>query len=127
MRKYRETGGEVGHDWQGVSTLLLTTTGRRSGRERTTPLIYRRDGADHVIVASAGGQPGHPAWYHNLSTDPEVTVQVKDDRFPARARTATEEEKARLWPRMAEVWPDYDEYQTKTDRPIPVVILERRD
>jgi deazaflavin-dependent oxidoreductase (nitroreductase family) len=124
--RYRETGGAEGHEWQpGVFTLLLTTKGRRTGREHTTPLIYREAGEGWAIVASKAGAPDHPDWYLNLTDDPNVTVQIADEVFPARARTAGDDEKAEIWPRMAEVWPDYDEYQKKTDRPIPVVVLER--
>jgi deazaflavin-dependent oxidoreductase (nitroreductase family) len=125
VRRYQETGGEVGHIWNGVPTLLLTTTGRKSGERRTTPLIYGRDGDAYVIVASKGGAPAHPAWYLNLSAEPQVELQVKDEVFPARARTATAEERPRLWQLMAGIWPSYDDYQTKTDREIPVVVLER--
>ncbi|HWF36386.1 MAG TPA: nitroreductase family deazaflavin-dependent oxidoreductase [Solirubrobacteraceae bacterium] len=123
--RYRETDGEEGHDWQGTSVLILTTTGRRSGNERSTPLIYGTSGDAYLVVASKGGAPEHPAWYLNLSENPEVEVQVKGDRFGARARTATPEERAELWSTMTEQWPAYDEYQTKTDREIPVVVLER--
>ncbi|GAA2582626.1 nitroreductase family deazaflavin-dependent oxidoreductase [Actinomadura fulvescens] len=125
VKRYRETDGAEGHDWQGTTTLLLTTTGRRSGEERTTPLIYQRNGDDHVIVASNGGSDQPPAWYLNIEADPEVKVQVKDDKFTARARTATPEEKPALWKKMTAVWPDYNNYQKKTDRDIPVLILER--
>jgi deazaflavin-dependent oxidoreductase (nitroreductase family) len=125
VRRYRETGGDVGHIWNGVPTLLLTTTGRNTGEPRTTPLIYGRDGDAYLIVASKGGDPEHPGWYRNLSKTPEVELQVKDEVFPARARTATAEERARLWQQMAEIWPAYDDYQAKTDREIPVVVLER--
>lgn len=125
VERYRETDGEEGHDWQGTTVLILTTTGRRSGSERSTPLIYGTHGDDYVLVASKGGAPEHPAWYLNLSETPEVDVQVKGNRFPARARTATAEERPELWATMTERWPAYDEYQTKTDREIPVVVLER--
>jgi deazaflavin-dependent oxidoreductase (nitroreductase family) len=125
VRRYRETGGEVGHIWNGVPTLLLTTTGRRSGEPRTTPLIYGRDGDAYVVVASKGGAPQHPAWYLNLSADPQVELQVADEVIPARARTATPEERGRLWQLMAAVWPSYDDYAQKTEREIPVVVLER--
>jgi deazaflavin-dependent oxidoreductase (nitroreductase family) len=124
--RYRETGGEEGHDWKGTVTLLLTTTGRRSGEERTTPLIYQRDGDRYVVVASQGGADEHPAWYLNLSADPNVEVQVKDDRFEATASTAEGEERERLWELMTATWPAYDRYQTKTDRQIPVVVLTPR-
>lgn len=125
MRRYRETGGAVGHDWQGTSTLLLTTTGRRSGEPRETPLIYGRDGDRFLIVASKGGAPAPPAWYLNLSDDPAVELQVREERFAARARTATPEERERLWPVMTAEWPAYDEYQANTAREIPIVVLER--
>jgi proline iminopeptidase len=126
IRRYRETGGEVGHIWRnGSKILLLTTKGRSTGEPRTTPLIYEEDGDRYVIVASKGGAPQHPGWYRNLSQDPEVELQVKDEVFPARARTADGEERERLWELAARQWPSYDEYQTKTDREIPVVVLER--
>jgi deazaflavin-dependent oxidoreductase (nitroreductase family) len=123
--RYVETNGEEGHIWRGAPTLVLTTTGRRSGKPRRTMLIYGRDGDNYLLVASQGGRPTHPLWYHNLVEQPEVQVQVLADRFTARARTATPEEKARLWPTMTAIWPAYDEYQAKTTRDIPVVILER--
>ena len=105
--------------------LLLTTTGRRSGEPRTTPLIYGRSGDDYLIVASNGGSPEPPGWYQNLSEQPEVEVQVLGDRFRARARTATPEEKPAMWEEMVGHWPPYDDYQQRTDREIPVVVLER--
>ena len=127
VKRYIETDGEEGHDWRdGAPVLLITTTGRRSGEPRTTPLIYGRNGDDYLIVASKGGADAAPAWYHNLSADPDVEVQVKADKFPARARTATPEERDGLWRTMTAVWPAYDEYQAKTEREIPVVVLERR-
>ena len=123
-RRYLETGGEEGHEWRpGVPTLLLTTTGRKSGVKRRTALIYGRDNADYVVVASKGGTPDHPAWYLNLEADPEVEIQVLDSVLPATARTVTGEERERLWALMRQIWPAYDEYQTKTDREIPVVVL----
>ncbi len=123
---YRETGGEQGYDWRGTTTLLLTTKGRSSGQERTTPLIFRDDGDRWVVVASKGGAPEHPDWYKNLEADPEATIQVKADRIPVRAEAAQGGERARLWGRMTEVWPPYDEYQQKTEREIPVVVFSRR-
>lgn len=124
--RYRATGGEEGYDWQrGTTILLLTTRGRKSGEERTTPLIFRPHGDGWMIVASRGGTDAPPGWYLNLKADPDVQVQVRGDVFPVRARDATAEEQPRLWREMAEVWPDYDEYQKKTERPIPVVVLER--
>ncbi|WBB47393.1 nitroreductase family deazaflavin-dependent oxidoreductase [Verrucosispora sp. WMMA2044] len=126
INRYVETGGADGHEWRpGVFTLLLTTRGRRSGALRRTALIYGRSGDAYAVVASQGGAPQHPAWYLNLLAEPQVEVQVGADRFTARARTATPEEKARLWPVMTAIWPAYDDYQTKTDRDIPVVLLER--
>jgi deazaflavin-dependent oxidoreductase (nitroreductase family) len=126
VRRYRETGGEVGHIWrEGSTVLLLTTTGRRSGEPRTTPLIYAQDGDRYVIVASKGGAPEHPGWYLNLKKTPNLELQVGDEVFPARARTASGEERERLWRRANEVWPHYDEYARKTEREIPVVVLER--
>jgi deazaflavin-dependent oxidoreductase (nitroreductase family) len=125
VRRYRETGGEVGHRWKRDSKiLLLTTKGRKSGEPRTKPLIYEEDGDRYVIVASKGGAPAHPDWYLNLPQDPTVELQVLDDVFPARARTAEGEERERLWHLVNRQWPDYDSYQTKTDREIPVVVLE---
>jgi deazaflavin-dependent oxidoreductase (nitroreductase family) len=124
-RRYLATGGRDGHIWEGVTTLLLTTTGRRSGQSRTTPLIYGRDGERYVVVASRGGAPAHPAWYDNLVAQPAVQVQVMADRFTARARTATPAERPVLWKTMATIWPPYDDYQARTTREIPVVVLER--
>lgn len=126
VRVYRETGGERGYRWRGTTILLLTTTGHRSGQERTTPLIHRTDGDRWVIVASKGGAPEHPGWYKNLAANPEATIEVKDKRIPVRASTAQGEERERLWKLMTEDWPAYDDYAGKTDREIPVVVLERR-
>ena len=124
-QKYKETDGEVGHEWQGTQTLLLTTKGRKSGEPRELPLIYAPWDDAYLIVASKGGADAPPAWYLNLVADPEVEVQVKGDRFKANARVATTEEKAEMWPTMTKEWPAYDDYQKKTDRPIPIVVLER--
>jgi deazaflavin-dependent oxidoreductase (nitroreductase family) len=126
VRAYRETDGEQGYHWRGTTILLLTTTGRASGEERTTPLIYRDDDGKWVVVASKGGSPDHPDWYKNLVANSNATIQVKRDRIPVRARTAQDAERARLWEAMAEVWPAYRDYERKTDREIPVVVLERR-
>ena len=125
VRVYRETGGAHGYHWRGTEILLLTTTGRRSGEPRTTPLIERADGDRWVIVASKGGTPENPAWFENLMATGEATIQVKDDEIPVRASVAEGEERARLWSLMTEVWPAYDEYQARTEREIPVVILTR--
>jgi deazaflavin-dependent oxidoreductase (nitroreductase family) len=126
IRTYVDSGGQKGHEWRrGIFTLLLTTKGRRSGKQRRTALIYGKDGDRYVVVASIGGAPKHPNWYFNLVENPEVTLQVGPEVFPARARTATAEERPRLWKLMASIFPTYDEYQAKTEREIPVVILER--
>ena len=125
VAKYVETDGETGFIWRGVQTLILTTVGRTTGEKHSTPLIFGRDGDDVVIVASKGGAPEHPGWYRNLVKTPEVGVQIRGDRFQATARTAEGDERERLWATMAEIWPAYDEYKTKTDREIPVVVLTR--
>ena len=125
VRRYRETDGEVGYLWNGVPTLILTTTGRTSGQPRDNALICAAEGKNCIVVASQGGAPTHPQWYRNLLQDPRVQVQVKADRFTATARTAEGSERQRLWTLMADTWPSYDLYQTRTDRVIPVVVLER--
>jgi proline iminopeptidase len=126
VKVYLETDGEVGHEWRkDTSVLILTTKGRKSGEERLNALIYGMAGDNPVIVASKGGNPDHPAWYLNLREDPHVQVQIKGDKFDAVARDATPEERPQLWKQMAEHWPAYDDYQKKTDREIPIVILER--
>ena len=126
VRRYRETDGEEGHIWrEGSTILLLTTVGRKSGRESTTPLIYGLDGDNPVIVASKGGAPEHPGWYRNLVKNPAAEVQILGETFPVRARDAEGEERERLWKQMNGIWKHYDEYQEKTDREIPVVVLER--
>ena len=124
-RQYVESGGADGHDWNGVPTLLLTTTGRKSGFRRRTALIYGVDDAAYVVVASMGGAPDHPAWFLNLQANPDVDLQVGADVFAARARVTTGDERDRLWQALAQIWPAYDEYATKTDRQIPVVVLDR--
>ncbi|QYC43223.1 Deazaflavin-dependent nitroreductase [Nonomuraea coxensis DSM 45129] len=125
VRRYQETDGAEGHDWNNTTVLLLTTKGRNSGRPYTTPLIYQRHGDVYLIVASYGGAPDDPQWYKNLRADPEVEVQVKGEKFAARARPARPEEKPEMWRVMTATWPQYDEYQQKTDREIPIVVLER--
>jgi deazaflavin-dependent oxidoreductase (nitroreductase family) len=126
VRTYRETDGERGYNWRGTNILLLSTKGRSSGEERTTPLIHRVDGDRWVVVASKGGAPDHPGWYKNLQADPEAAIQVKGDRIPVRASTAAGEDRDRLWKLMADVWPPYEQYQEKTTREIPVVVFTRR-
>jgi deazaflavin-dependent oxidoreductase (nitroreductase family) len=123
VRVYRLTGGEHGYHWRGTTILLLTTTGRVSGEPRTMPLIHRSDGDRYVVVASKGGWPEHPGWYQNLVANPSATIEVRDREIPVTASTAEGEERARLWASMTEVWPAYDDYQAKTDREIPVVVL----
>ncbi|MGH3993431.1 MAG: nitroreductase family deazaflavin-dependent oxidoreductase [Pseudonocardiaceae bacterium] len=105
----------------GTNILILATTGRR----HSTPLILRQHGDDYLVVASKGGADEPPAWYLNLQADPTVRVQIKGDKFTATARTATPDKKPQLWRKMTEVWPDYDAYQRRTDREIPVVVLSR--
>ena len=127
IQRYRETGGEVGYLWNGVPTLLLTTTGRRSGLPRIRALIFGQDGEDYLVVASMGGAPRHPQWYLNLVAIPEAEIQVRAERLPVTARTARSPgERARLWKIMAGIWPNYDAYQGRTDREIPVVVLSLR-
>jgi deazaflavin-dependent oxidoreductase (nitroreductase family) len=126
VRVFRETAGERGYHWRGTTILLLTTTGRKSGEQRTTPLIHRTDGGRWVVVASKGGAPENPAWFENLSADPDVSIEVPGETIPVRASVAEGEERSRLWSLLTEDWPAYDDYQAKTDREIPVVILTRR-
>jgi deazaflavin-dependent oxidoreductase (nitroreductase family) len=121
---YRLTRGAIGGRARGVDMLLLTTVGRKTGKRRTTPLMYGKDGEKLVLIASKGGAPEHPFWYTNLKATPDVEVQVRADKLRLRARDATADERPRLWRLMADLWKDYDEYQKKTTREIPVVILE---
>lgn len=123
VARYAETDGEVGYEWNGAHILLLTTVGRKTGRSRTSALIYGRDGADYLVVASAGGSPKHPAWYLNLRANPEAEIQVKAQRFRVTARTAGAAERPRLWGLATQYWPNYDVYQTRTSRVIPLVVL----
>ena len=133
VRRYRESNGADGHMWtpptggRPVPTLLLTSTGRKSKQRQVLPLIYGKTENGYAIVASKGGAPSHPAWYLNLSADPNVEVQVAAEKFSARARTATGQERAVLWKQMTAVWPSYDDYQRKTQREIPLVVLEPID
>jgi deazaflavin-dependent oxidoreductase (nitroreductase family) len=133
VSRYLATGGEDGYLWDAsigggkgmIATLLLTTVGRKSGKVLTLPLIFGQSGSDYVVVASKGGAQAHPAWYLNLEANPQVQVQVKADKFTARARTATGAERAALWTKMVEIYAPYTDYQKKTDRQIPVVVLKR--
>jgi deazaflavin-dependent oxidoreductase (nitroreductase family) len=125
VKRYEETNGAEGHEWQGTTALILATTGRKSGQQRKHALIYQKFGDDYLVVASKGGADEPPTWYLNLEADPEVQVQVLGDKFKARARTANAEEKPAMWEVMAKAWPPYNDYQKKTSREIPVVVLER--
>jgi len=121
---YRLSGGRVaGHVPSGAPICLLITTGRRTGRSRTVPLLYVPDGDDYVVVASRGGMGTHPAWYLNLRADPNATVWVGSETRPVHARDATEEERRRVWPKLTAAYPHFDAYQVRTSRHIPVVIL----
>ena len=133
LSRYLATNGEDGYLWDSsigggkgmVPTLLLSTEGRKSGTVLTLPLIFGQSGPDYVVVASKGGAPAHPAWYLNLEANPDVEVQVKADKFSARAHTATSAEHAALWDKMVDIYPPYADYQKKTDRQIPLVVLKR--
>jgi deazaflavin-dependent oxidoreductase (nitroreductase family) len=120
---YRMSGGRIMGTFGGAPVLLLTTTGRKSGAKRTVPLLYVQDGACLVVVASYAGSPKHPAWYLNLEQNPKVELQVGRKRFAAVARPASADEKARLWPRLTAIYPRYEDYQKRTSREIPLVIL----
>jgi deazaflavin-dependent oxidoreductase (nitroreductase family) len=125
LRRYLATDGVDGHVVQGATTLLLTTIGRKSGQARRTPLVYGRDGDAILVVASKGGSTVPPLWYTNLLAEPRARVQIMGDKFDVVARDATADEQPRLWKVMTDIWPAYDDYQQKTDRPIPVVVLDR--
>jgi len=122
--RYLATGGADGFEWEGAECVILTTTGRRTGCLRRTPLIRTVDGDRYLLVASMGGAPRHPAWYLNLIADPSVTIQDRDRVHELTARPATAAEKAELWPLAAAQWPDYDDYQARTGRDIPLVICQ---
>ena len=123
---YRLSGGRLGTRAFGNSILLLTVKGRKTGKQRTTPLLYFRNADNLLVVASKGGHPKHPEWYRNLVANPDVTVQIRQEKLPMRAVTATEDEKSRLWPEIVRAYKGYGEYQRKTTRNIPVVILKKR-
>lgn len=124
-RRYIATDGSDGHLWNGIPTLVLVSTGRRSGTLRRNALIYGRDGDSYTVVGSRGGHRNHPLWYLNLIDEPNALVQVGYERFRVTARTADRVERQRLWTAMAEIFPTYNDYQAKTTREIPVVILTR--
>lgn len=123
---YRRTGGRLLGDFDGAPLLVLHTVGARSGEPRRSPVIYLQDGPNLVVVASMGGQPKNPGWYHNLRADPRAEVQIGGRRRPVTARVASAEEAARLWPRLSAMWPAWEDYQTRTDRQFPVMVLEPR-
>jgi len=124
---YRATGGRIGHRLPGLpQMLLLDHVGAKSGTSRTSPLLYVSDGPDIVLVASKGGHPKHPAWFHNLRANPDTTIQIGSERRAVRARLASAEERKRLWPKAVALYGGYADYQERTDREIPVVILEPR-
>jgi deazaflavin-dependent oxidoreductase (nitroreductase family) len=124
---YRATRGVIGHRVPGgPPMLLLEHVGAKSGAKRTSPLVYVKDGDDIVLVASKGGNPKNPAWFHNLKANPETTVQVGSEKRPVRARVATDEEREQLWPKAVKTYSGYAGYQKRTDRKIPLVVLERR-
>jgi deazaflavin-dependent oxidoreductase (nitroreductase family) len=124
---YRASHGLIGHRFPGAPpTLLLDHVGAKSGTRRTSPLLYARDGENLVLVASKGGYPKNPAWYHNLVANPETTVQVGSRRREVHARVATSEERARLWTLMVGVYGGYEDYRKRTEREIPLVVLEPR-
>ena len=122
---YRRSGGTgLGSEFQGIPVALLTTTGRKTGEPRVSPLYFHRDGDTVVLAASKGGSDKHPMWYLNLKADPTVQVQIKSEVLDLTARDATEEERAKYWPRLVAMYPSYDDYQSWTDRVIPLVICE---
>ncbi|WP_459547772.1 nitroreductase family deazaflavin-dependent oxidoreductase [Nocardia sp. X0981] len=130
---YRRTGGRIGGTWRvgsgfrkPVPTLLLDHTGRKSGKQFTAPLLYLRDAANIVVVASQGGLPKNPQWYYNLIAQPDTTVQIGKDRLPVRARLADDAERERLWPELLELYADFGNYQSWTERRIPIFVLEPR-
>jgi F420H(2)-dependent quinone reductase len=125
---YRATRGVIGRRIPGVAApmLLLDHVGAKSGEHRTSPLLYIEDGDNVAIVASKGGFPKHPGWYHNLRANPDTSVQIGGERRPVRAREATPQEHERIWRRAVSLWPQYEAYQRRTDRQIPIVVLERR-
>ena len=128
VKRYLATDGEDGYHWRRKTTILiLFTKGRKTGEQRSHALIFRPHGRDYLIVASKGGSDAPPAWLRNLQADPDVEVQIKGDRFRAHARVATREEKPAMWAEMVKAWPDYERYQARTNREIPVVVLERAD
>ena len=126
INEFRANNGVVEGPFAQAPLVLITTVGRKSGQRRTTPLVHSRSGDDVVIIASKAGAPTHPDWFHNVVANPQVTVELPGETFDATARVAEGEERERLWKAMTAAWPDYDSYQEKTDRRIPVVVFSRR-
>ena len=126
VRQYRATNGETGYMWNGATACLLTTKGRKSGEPRTIAIIFKQVGERYAIIASKGGSPVHPVWYLNIQDDPNVTLQIKGETFAGVARTAEGAEREELWAASLVQWPNYDVYQSRTDRKIPVVVVERK-
>jgi len=122
--EFRANGGKVGGQFEGATMLLLHTTGARSGDERVNPLVYQADGDNLVVFGSKAGAPTHPAWFHNLVANPEVTVEVGADTVPMRARVAEGDEHERIWTRQKQIMPGFADYEANTTRVIPVVVLE---
>ena len=125
MEEFRANGGKVGGQFAGAPMLLITTTGAKTGRSFTTPLVYSKDGGRFVIIASKAGAPTNPAWYHNLLAHPTVTIEMGTERFQAKATPAKGDERERLFNQQAKAMPQFDEYRKKTTRQIPVIILEK--
>jgi deazaflavin-dependent oxidoreductase (nitroreductase family) len=126
VKAYQETDGETGYLWNGVPTLLFTHKGRKSGKLRTNAIIFTPVSDKYVIIASKGGSPTHPGWFHNIQADPDIEVQIKGEKFPATARVAESPEREELWAEAVKTWPSFDVYQSRTDRKIPVVVIERK-
>lgn len=126
IEEFRTHGGRVGGPFEGGTLLLLTSTGAKSGQSRTTPVVYLPDGERMVIFASKAGAPTHPAWYHNLLANPTASVEVGTEKFDVNARVAEGEERERLYQSQVSRMPQFADYQQKTTRQIPVVVLERR-
>ncbi len=125
IEEFRANGGKVTGDFAGAPLLLLTTTGAKTGASRTTPLVYTQDGDNIVIIASYGGAPKHPAWFLNLRANPDITIEVGEEKFAARASVPEGEERKRLFDQQAAKMPGFADYQKKTTREIPAVVIER--
>ena len=125
IEEFRANGGKAGGMFEGAPLILLTTTGAKSGQPRIAPLVYTTDGDRIVIIASKGGAPTHPDWYHNIVANPDVTVELGTEKFPARAEIAAEPERTRLFNAQADIMPNFYEYQQNTDRTIPVITISR--